>query len=893
MTSHDDSLKKNRIPLRRITIASVLIWTVVAAAVYFWEVIDNRSFVTANAKAIAQASYEKDIAFRRWAAKHGGVYVPATTETPANPYLTVPERDILTPSGRQLTLMNPAYMTRQVYEIMHSVPHTLQGHITSLNPIRPENAPDAWEQKTLAAFEKGAKEFSEYQEIGGKRHFRFMHALSTEKPCLKCHAAQGYREGDVRGGISVTIPVAELEGMMQSSNTTHLLIVAIVWSLGMAGIWFGIRAIGRGARALSASEERYRLQFQQSGAVMLMLDPVSLRIVDANAAACSYYGYSHADMVTLQITDINTSQPPELLKCIAGVQNGSQRQFMAHHRLSNGTVRDVEVFSNPVVFSDNVLLHSIIIDVSDRLKAEKDLQDKTAFAENLILNSTSPTFVIDAGHKVLIWNRALEELTGVSAAEMVGTCDHWRAFYSAARPCLADIVVDGVQEELPSRYSIYSSSRLIPEGLHAEGDYTFVNRRCRLIFSAAPIRDSAGNLIAAIETLEDITERIALESQLVHAQKMESVGVLAGGIAHDFNNVLTVISGYADLLQLTLHDDDQNMPFAKEISASVVRAAEMTSSLLAFSGKHDILLQYDDLNLILTSIRKSLSRLIREDITLTIQPGEERLAVYVDRVQIEQVLINLVVNACDAIGTGGSITIATMQVECEEARTEGSAVIPPGHYACLTVSDSGTGMDVETLEHIFEPFFTTKEKGKGTGLGLAIVHGILSKHNSHISVISAPERGTEFRIYLPLYAGDKTQSRAEVMLPFNHHGTETVLMVEDDDIIMHMHKEVLGRYGYTSLTASDGVEAMELFTRHRDEIRVAVIDVIMPRMNGREVVERIRQQLPDLPIIMTSGYTDDIVDRATIDDLRVLFLQKPVRPLDLLSAIRNSLERND
>jgi CheY-like chemotaxis protein len=374
---------------------------------------------------------------------------------------------------------------------------------------------------------------------------------------------------------------------------------------------------------------------------------------------------------------------------------------------------------------------------------------------------------------------------------------------------------------------------------------------------------------------------------------MESVGVLAGGIAHDFNNVLTVISGYADLLQMTLPDDGQNLPFAREISASVERAADMTRSLLAFSGKHDMSLQYDDLNLILASIRKSLSRLIREDIALNIQPGEERLPVYVDRVQIEQVLINLVVNARDALGSGGSVTISTQLIECAGTLTEGNTVIPQGHYARLTVSDSGAGMDAKTLERIFEPFFTTKDKGKGTGLGLAIVHGIISRHKSHISVISTPGRGTEFRLYLPLYAGETSQRLAEIVPAVNHHGTETVLMVEDDDAIMGLHKEVLGRYGYEVLTASNGVEAMELFALQRDTIRIAVIDVIMPRMNGRELVEQIRLLQPELPIIMTSGYTDEIIDRATIDDLKVQFLQKPVRPLDLLSAIRACLETDD
>jgi signal transduction histidine kinase/ActR/RegA family two-component response regulator len=563
---------------------------------------------------------------------------------------------------------------------------------------------------------------------------------------------------------------------------------------------------------------------------------------------------------------------------------------MARHRLSDGTVRDVEVFSSPVQIGGKELLQSIVFDVSGRLAAELQLQNKMDFAENLVSNSTAPTFVIDAWHKVLIWNRALEQLTGIKALEMVGSDEYWRAFYPSARPCLADIVLEGNYEQAPELYAHSSRSRLIPDGMHAEGDYSFDGRRCRLVFSAAPILDRDGMVIAVIETLEDVTERISLESQLLHAQKMESVGVLAGGIAHDFNNVLTVISGYADLLQVTLAGDEQNVHFAQEIAASVARAADMTRSLLAFSGKHEIMLQYDDLNQILATIRKSMVRLIREDITLTIEAGDERLPVYVDRVQIEQVLINLVVNARDAIGIGGKIMVSTVLVDSQNTRMEGNAVIPPGRYACLVVTDNGPGMDAKTLEHIFEPFFTTKEKGKGTGLGLSIVHNIITKHTGHISVGSTPGAGTEFRVYLPLYAGEVTQSRVDNMQSVYRHGKETVLVVEDDKAIMKLHQEVLGRYGYTILTASDGVEAMEVFRVRLDEIQLAIVDVIMPRMNGRELVEQIRMQRPELPIIMTSGYTDEIVDLESIKELGVLFLQKPVRPLDLLATIRSCLK---
>lgn len=885
--------QKNSLPFRYMFSLAAMVWTFAAGAVLVMELSDQRAFVAAIALSTARSVFAKDLAFRRWAAKHGGVYVPVTDETPPNPYLKIPEREITTPSGIPLTRMNPAYMTRQIYEISSSLSDSPLGHITSLNPIRPENAPDPWEKKAMEIFEKGVLEFSGFQEINGKPYFRYMHALKTEKPCLKCHAAQGYHEGDVRGGISVSLPMALLNRSLASSNSFHYLIIVAIWLVGIGGIWFGGRKISASSQALRESEERYRQQFQQSQAVMLIVNPDDGSIEEANPAACTFYGYSDEKLRAMNITEINCAADENVMRRLSGVREGLFKRFQYRHRLADGSQRDVEIFSSPFSSQGRMHLHSIIFDITDRLVAERELHEKMNFAENLIRNSTAPTFVIDADHKVLIWNRALEELTGVRASEMIGTDQHWRAFYMSHRPTLADIIIDGKIEEAATLYPHFLRSRLITDGLHAEADYLLNNRGCHLVFASAPIRDKDGKVIAAIETLEDITERILLEAQLLQSQKMESVGVLAGGIAHDFNNVLTVISGYADLLQLTLADDQENLLLVREISASANRAAEMTHGLLAFSGKHDMQMQYDDLNQILASISKSLGRLIREDIAFSIQPGAERLPVFVDRVQIEQVLINLVINARDALEAGGVIVVSAQSVAFEEALLVGNAIIPAGRYARFSVKDNGAGIDSVTVSSIFEPFFTTKERGKGTGLGLAIVRNIITRHKGHISVTSVPGSGTEFRVYLPLYSGKAFYNQTGIAQPFNYHGSETVLLAEDDAAIMRLFQDVLTRYGYTVLAASDGAEALEMFSLHRDRIQAAIVDVIMPQMNGREVVEAIRRQRPELPVIMTSGYTDEIVDRAAIDQLRVLFLQKPLKPLDLLAAIRRGLQNGN
>ena len=849
--TNTNELKKA--PFRHLFSTAAVIWSLVSVAILVLELKDQRYFLTANALNTARASFERDVAFRRWLARHGGVCVPASGSAPSK------------------------------YDAVDS-----HGHITSLHPIRPENAPDPWERRALEAFEKGANEFGEFQNINGEPYFRYIHVLKTEKACLKCHAAHGYREDDVRGGISISVPMDLLSRSVTTSSYAHTLIISSVWLSGLAGLWFSFRRVSASSQALRESEERYRSQFQQSRAVMLIINPENGIVEDANPAACEYYGYDREEILQKKIHDINCSEPEMVEQRLIEVRDGAVRRFQCRHRLSDGGIRDVEVFSSPFFSQGRLHLHSIIFDITDRLAAERQLHDKMDFAENLIYNSTAPTFVIDADHKVLIWNRAMEDLCGVKASEMIGSGAQWRAFYPSPRPCLADIVVDETGGEAAALYLHFSVSRQIPDRLHAEDDYILGGRKRRLLMSSAPIRDHQGRIIAAIETIEDITERLSLEAQLLHSQKMESVGALAGGVAHDFNNVLTVISGYADLLKLTA-TDDENLHIAHEISASVDRAAEMTRSLLSFSGKHDMMQQHDDLNQILATIRKSLGRLIREDITLSIQPCEQLLPVYVDRVQIEQVLINLVVNARDAIGSGGHITVYTSPALIEKATIIGGAVIMPGRYARLCVSDSGSGIDAGMIDRIFEPFFTTKEKGKGTGLGLSIVHGIVTRHGGYVTVTSIPGSGAEFCIYLRIHEGEQPVKPAEPVAVVNHHGRETILVAEDDAAIMRMFRQLLELYGYSILEAGDGVEAVEMFEANRERIRIAIVDVIMPRMNGRELVEEIRKRQPELPIIMISGYTDDIVDRSAISVLNVNFLQKPIKPLDLLAAVRGGL----
>lgn len=406
----------------------------------------------------------------------------------------------------------------------------------------------------------------------------------------------------------------------------------------------------------------------------------------------------------------------------------------------------------------------------------------------------------------------------------------------------------------------------------------------------APEFNANGEVESVLSITRDITSLRKTEAQLQHAQKMECIGVLAGGVAHDFNNILAVISGYSELLLHTLTDDE--LTYAREISDSVIRGAELTRTLLMFGGKHEPQRQYDDLNQILVNLRKSMSRLLRSDITLTFGLCDGRLPMFVDRNQIEQVLVNLMVNARDALTSGGIISVTTELVEVREEVVTGGATVSSGSYGVVSVTDNGVGMDADTVGRIFEPFFTTKESGKGTGLGLAIAFGIVSTHDGHILVESVPGKGSVFRIFLPIFKGAMTPKFEQKPEAAELYGNETVLVVDDESSVLQMTSKLLARYGYAVLTAADGVEALEVFEAHRDNISVAIINLIMPRMNGRETIKEMRRQKPDLPVILTSGYADDIIDSAAIDAMDIVFLSKPVRPQKLAATIRAALERN-
>jgi len=409
--------------------------------------------------------------------------------------------------------------------------------------------------------------------------------------------------------------------------------------------------------------------------------------------------------------------------------------------------------------------------------------------------------------------------------------------------------------------------------------------------NAKALRDNNGDILWIDGIFEDITEKKQLETQLRQSQKMEAIGTLAGGVAHDFNNILTAIMGYGNLIKKKAELDGPIANYLAALLSSTEKAAQLTKSLLTFSRKQIICLKPANLNDIVDGMGKLLNRVIGEDIELSFNLYPRPLPILVDTGQIEQVLLNLVTNARDAMPNGGLLCISTEQIMLNTELMIKHECITPGNYAVISVSDSGTGMAEDVQQRIFEPFFSTKAVGKGTGLGLSIVYGIVKQHYGDISVYSEIGKGTTFKIYLPISQHGEQEQEQTSSTPATG-GTETILVAEDSDDVRFLAHEILKNGGYTVILAGDGDEAIARFREHADRIDFVLLDVVMPRKNGKEVFDVIKGIKPDIKVLFMSGYTADIIHQKGVLEEGINFISKPLTPDTLLVKIREVLSSN-
>ena len=509
----------------------------------------------------------------------------------------------------------------------------------------------------------------------------------------------------------------------------------------------------------------------------------------------------------------------------------------------------------------------------ERKRAEEALARSETTYRSLVEDSPFGIFRSTPDGRLLAVNPALVSILGYdSEAELL------------QKNMAADVYVDAAQRARLLDEVVKLDS-LTGESLWRRKDAKTITVR----HTARVVRDAAGRVDYFNVLVEDITERKLLEAQLRQAQKMEAVGRLAGGIAHDFNNLLTAILGSADLLLDTLSPDAPEREDLDEIRKAANRAADLTRQLLAFSRQQVLAPQVLDMNALVANLEKLLRRLIGEDVELRTVLAPDLGAVRADPGQLEQVIVNLAVNSRDAMPQGGQLTIETANVEFDEAYAAEHFPAEPGSYVLLAVTDTGTGMDAQTKSHIFEPFFTTKEKGKGTGLGLATVYGIVKQSDGYIWVYSEPGHGTSFMIYLPRVPDAPGPVRPAFEPSASARGSETVLAVEDDEMVRALIRRMLETRGYTVLLASHGDEALRLLERHPGCIDLLMTDVVMPGMSGRDLADRVAELRPSIKVLYLSGYTDDAIVRHGVLEPGIAFLQKPFTADRLARRVREVL----
>ena len=559
-----------------------------------------------------------------------------------------------------------------------------------------------------------------------------------------------------------------------------------------------------------------------------------------------------------------------LLRRLEGEAFGSNEYMMMR---KDGTEFPALVHTSPV-FRDNkpIGFRSVAVDITEHRRA-LDAQKESEERYRTVTENSNDGIAILRGEEYVYVNGRFVELFGYEHPDDL-----------TGRPVSMTIHPDDLAKVSENNRKRRRGGKIPPrcemKGLKKDGTSIHLEVSvARTTYSGKPV---------SLIYLRDITERKSLEAQLRQSQKMEAIGQLAGGIAHDFNNILTALMGYAGLLQMNIDEKDRVRSYVSQILASSQRAANLTQGLLAFSRKQAIALRPCNVNTIIENVESLLRRLLTEDIDLRMEFTRKPLTVMADTTQIEQVILNLATNARDSMPQGGTLSINTAEVELEPEFAGINESGEPGPYALISVRDTGTGMDDGTKEKIFEPFFTTKEAGKGTGLGLAIVYGIVKQHNGYIAVSSEPGSGTVFSVYLPV---GKTQAEPTPRTFADiRGGDETILIAEDNRDARLLTTEILTHSGYTVIQAVDGEDAIGKFTEHRDRISLLILDVVMPKKNGKEVFEAIRKLSPGIRTIFTSGYTNDIVLEKGILDKSVEFVPKPAPIAELLSRIRHVLD---
>ena len=779
-----------RLPIGRYMLVGMLFWTVIIVLSLVWNVLQLQDQAEYLATVEARANWDKDLAFRRWATRHGGLYVRPDERTPPNPYLAhLPERDVVTSDGMKLTLMNPAYMMRQMTDEFEEM-YGIKGSITARTLLNPINKADPWELKALKRFDQGESEIVEVTELNDEPHLRLMRPMVMRKGCVKCHGDLGLKEGDIHGGVSVSIPLAPYRAVAEKNAWQIAGSHGGIWLLGLMGISYIVQR-GRRFEDERAHHEQ-AIKNIATGVSTATGDTFFCNMVEHIA------GIFNADYVFIGVLK---ADDPEYIRTLSVCAYGEIVDNI-EYSLQDTPCHNI-MTRQACAYPDNVQQRF----PKDKLLAEMNVE---AYIGKPIYDSSGKPL----GIMVVLNSKSL---------------DH--------------------SDEMEEFLEIFAA--------RASGEI----------------------------------ERLRAEQALRRSQKMEAIGQLSGGIAHDFNNQLGIILGYLDFLKNYVASDEKPSKWVEISINATLRCTDLTRQLLSFSRTQTDKKVVVDINARLRELGTMFARSLTPAIEVQYSLADELWPTEIDPGEFQDAILNMVINARDAMPNGGKLLIETSNKQLDAEYAAFNPDAHAGDYIQLVLSDTGSGMNRSTQEHIFEPFYTTKEKDKGTGLGMSMVYGFVKRFGGFIQIYSEVDIGTTLRIYLPRADTTETNITGDALNDQNlPTGNETILIVDDEINLLHLADDYLSTLGYKTYLAENSRQALDMLEKHKD-IDCLFSDVVMPGgINGYELAELAVKNNAELKVLLTSGFTSKTIAQNGQVRFTAQMLSKPYRKADLAQCIRRTLD---